>query len=396
MDSGSDTTSISLLSPSATYAMTAAAAASTPLMKQYWDLKSQVPDALLLFRMGDFYELFADDAVEAARILEITLTSRDKGKDNPMPMAGVPHHSIQGYIRRLLEQGKKVAIGDQTEDPEEAKKRGSKSIVRREITRVFTPAVQFEAEGAETAYLATAFAVGAPGDSKASPARFTLACLDPSTGETRLSLPLDANALLEEVSTQPIRHFLRIGHRLPEPVASALIARTDLLFEEIPENRMGKEAAHELLTGQYGVASLEPYLESGADLESSSRALALLLHYFRKASAKETETELVQLSHVKLPAPLHAARSMKLGPKSAIHLDLLPAKDVIPGSVAGVLATHTSLFGRIDQTRSAMGALPAVLRVRVIDRTPSTRFRADPGARSSGRRRAGRSSRPFP
>ncbi len=320
----------------------------TPLMRQYWDLKSQVPDALLLFRMGDFYELFADDAVEAAKILEITLTSRDKGKENPMPMAGVPHHSIQGYIQRLLAQGKKVAIGDQTEDPAEAKKRGAKSIVRREITRVFTPAVQFDSEGAQTTYLATAIPVEASPtgkDSKATPARYTLACLDPSTGETRLSLPLDAAALLEEVSTLPIRHFLRVGHRLPEPVAAALIARTDLLFEEIPENRLGSEAARALLTDQYEVASLEPYLESGADLDSSARGLGLLLHYFRRASAKAHEADAVKLSHVKLPAPLHAARSMKLGPKTAIHLDLLPSND-----------SATSLFTRINRTKSSAGA----------------------------------------
>src|ERR1700761_1420590 len=91
-------------------------AEQTPLMKQYWELKSQVPDCLMLFRMGDFYELFGDDAVEASKILEITLTSRDKNKENPMPMAGVPWHSSQGYIQRLLKAGKKVAIGEQLED----------------------------------------------------------------------------------------------------------------------------------------------------------------------------------------------------------------------------------------------------------------------------------------
>jgi tetraacyldisaccharide 4'-kinase len=83
---------------------------TTPLMKQYWELKSSVPDALLFFRMGDFYELFGDDAVEASRLLEITLTSRDKAKANPIPMAGVPHHSVQGYLQRLLKAGRKVAI----------------------------------------------------------------------------------------------------------------------------------------------------------------------------------------------------------------------------------------------------------------------------------------------
>src|SRR3954454_23182344 len=90
----------------------------TPLMKQYNELKAQAGDALLLFRMGDFYELFGPDAFEAARVLEITLTSRDKNKPNPMPMAGVPHHSVQGYIQRLLKAGKKIAIGEQVEDPE--------------------------------------------------------------------------------------------------------------------------------------------------------------------------------------------------------------------------------------------------------------------------------------
>lgn len=320
----------------------------TPLMKQYWDLKSQAPDAILLFRMGDFYEVFADDAIEAAKILEITLTSRDKGKANPMPMAGVPHHSIQGYIQRLLDAGKKVAIGEQTEDPEEAKKRGSKSIVRREIVRIFTPAVQFGMDGSQTAYLATAIPVEVKtSDSKASPARYTLACLDPSTGETRLSLPLDAPSLLEEVYTLPIRHFLRVGHRLPENVAKALTERTDVLFEEIPDNRLGADAARDLLRTQFEVASLEPYLESGADLESSTRALGLLIHYFKKSAAKETESDALKLSHIKLPSALHAARSLKLGPKTALHLDLLPSHEQ---------NAAMSLFSRINYTKSSSGA----------------------------------------
>ncbi|MBC7386095.1 MAG: DNA mismatch repair protein MutS [Cryobacterium sp.] len=324
-----------------TQASSATDVSLTPLMQQYWDLKSQAPDALLLFRMGDFYELFADDAVAAAKILEITLTSRDKGKENPMPMAGFPHHAVEPYIQKLLDHGKKVAIGEQTEDPSEAKKRGAKSIVRREIVRVFTPAVQFGAEGAETAYLATVITVGE------KPFRYTLACLDPSTGETRLSLPLDERTLLEEAYTLPIRHFLRVGHRLPESVAASLIGRTGVLFEEVPDHRVGSDSAREIITAQFEVASLEPYLESGADLESSSRALALLLHYLRKSSAKETESASVKLSHVKLPTALHAARSMKLGPKTAIHLDLLPSNEQNAAS---------SLFSRINHTKSSMGA----------------------------------------
>src|SRR5688572_784292 len=116
------------------------AAELTPLMKQYWELKTAAGDALLLFRMGDFYELFGEDAVEASRILEITLTTRDRNKPNPTPMAGVPHHSYSGYLQRLLKAGKKVAIAEQLEDPATVK--GPKAIVRRGIVRTFTPAVQ--------------------------------------------------------------------------------------------------------------------------------------------------------------------------------------------------------------------------------------------------------------
>src|SRR5258708_27938193 len=95
---------------------------STPLMRQYYGIKQQVPNTLLLFRLGDFYELFYDDAVTAARELEITLTSRSKEKDNPIPMCGVPYHSAENYITRLIHKGYRVAISDQVEDPRFATK----------------------------------------------------------------------------------------------------------------------------------------------------------------------------------------------------------------------------------------------------------------------------------
>src|SRR4051812_49425720 len=104
----------------------------TPLMKQFRELKQKAGDALLLFRMGDFYELFGEDAITAARVLGITLTSRDKNKPNPLPMAGVPHHSAQSYIQKLLDSGFKVAIGEQMEDPAQVT---GKSIVKRDVVR---------------------------------------------------------------------------------------------------------------------------------------------------------------------------------------------------------------------------------------------------------------------
>ncbi len=107
---------------------------STPMIKQYLSIKDEYPDAILLYRMGDFYEMFFEDAERAARILEITLTSRNKNDAQPIPMCGVPYRAVQGYIARLLDQGHKVAICDQVEDPAQAK-----GIVKREVVRVMTP-----------------------------------------------------------------------------------------------------------------------------------------------------------------------------------------------------------------------------------------------------------------
>src|SRR3974377_1789627 len=107
---------------------------STPLMRQYAAIKKEHPNALLFFRLGDFYELFFEDAVVAARELQITLTSRNKEKGIAVPMCGVPYHSAEGYISKLIRKGFKVAICDQMEDPRVAKK-----LVRREVTRVVTP-----------------------------------------------------------------------------------------------------------------------------------------------------------------------------------------------------------------------------------------------------------------
>src|SRR5688572_13204701 len=106
----------------------------TPMLRQYLDAKAEVPGAILMFRMGDFFELFFDDAVTAARELELTLTSRDKDSAEPIPMAGVPHHAVTGYIAKLVDRGYTVAVCDQIEDPKLAK-----GIVRRAITRIVTP-----------------------------------------------------------------------------------------------------------------------------------------------------------------------------------------------------------------------------------------------------------------
>src|SRR5438105_12225059 len=159
--------------PDAGGADQAATSHSTPLMRQYHAIKQQAPNALLMFRLGDFYELFYDDAVTAARELQITLTSRNKEKDQAIPMCGVPYHSADGYLSKLLRKGFKVAICEQMENPKQAK-----TLVRREVTRVLTPGTALDASigSEENNFLA---AVARQGDV------LGLAVLDLSTGDFR-------------------------------------------------------------------------------------------------------------------------------------------------------------------------------------------------------------------
>ncbi|MBV1886998.1 MAG: DNA mismatch repair protein MutS, partial [Parvibaculaceae bacterium] len=111
-------------------------AAVTPMMVQFMEIKQANPGSLLFYRMGDFYEMFFDDAVIAAAALDITLTKRGKHLGEDIPMCGVPVHSADAYLERLIRQGKRVAVCEQTESPAEAKKRGAKSVVRREVVRL--------------------------------------------------------------------------------------------------------------------------------------------------------------------------------------------------------------------------------------------------------------------
>jgi DNA mismatch repair protein MutS len=114
-------------------------AASSPLMAQYLAIKAENPEALLFYRMGDFYELFFDDAVKAAAALDIALTKRGQHQGQDIPMCGVPVHAAEAYLSRLIRQGFRVAVCEQLEDPAEARKRGSKSVVKRDVVRTVTP-----------------------------------------------------------------------------------------------------------------------------------------------------------------------------------------------------------------------------------------------------------------
>lgn len=152
----------------------------TPVMRQYLEIKQRYSDCVLLFRMGDFYEMFFDDAIEVSQLLDLTLTARDKHRETPVPMCGVPYHAVRGYIGRLIGHGKKVAICDQIEDAKKAKK-----IVRRAVTQVVTPGVILDEDQLEpkAANFLCAICPAPPGSDAQCTPRVGLAYLDVSTGE---------------------------------------------------------------------------------------------------------------------------------------------------------------------------------------------------------------------
>ncbi len=165
------------------------AAKLSPLMEQYYREKKQYPDALLLFRVGDFYETFAEDAVVVARDLNITLTSRQKDDEgNKIPLAGVPYHALEAYLAKLIKAGHKVAICDQVEDPKTAK-----GLVKREITRVVTPGTIIEPSMLEECSNNFLAAVVQEGD------EMGLALVDVSTGEF-LTTEIPADRLASELA----------------------------------------------------------------------------------------------------------------------------------------------------------------------------------------------------
>src|SRR5437016_4419638 len=169
---------------------------STPLMRQYHAIKQQAPNALLMFRLGDFYELFYDDAVTAARELEITLTSRNKEKGQAIPMCGVPYHAAEGYLSRLIQKGYRVAICDQMEEAGPGKK-----LVKREVTRVVTPGTATESSllrSHENNYLAAVCRNGS---------RAGVAHVDVSTGEFRAT-ELDSSEVGAALESLNVREVL--------------------------------------------------------------------------------------------------------------------------------------------------------------------------------------------
>lgn len=229
------------------------AKAATPMMQQYWSVKERHPDCMLFYRMGDFYELFFDDAVLASEVLSITLTKRGHHKGEEIPMCGVPVHAYEGYLSKLVKYGCKVGICEQTETPEQAKKRGGyKALVNRDVVRVITPGTITEdnlLEKGRNNYLTALASVGTG---------FGLAWLDLSTGEFILQ-PLEAgNALscLERINPSEIL--------VPDKIISnpdfknAMDDFQDQITVQ-PNSRFDSENARLRLEEKFGVKTLDSF-----------------------------------------------------------------------------------------------------------------------------------------
>jgi len=186
-------------------------AKATPMIKQYLSIKEKYADAILFYRMGDFYEMFFEDAEIASRILEITLTSRNKRDESPIPMCGVPYRAVQGYIARLIDQGHKVAICDQIEDPATAK-----GLVKRDVVRVVTPGMIVDDELLDAKTDNYVFAMARHDDFAG------ISYLDISTGTFRVSESRDLDAVVDEA--------LRVA---PSEALFPELAKTDPFFQRL-------------------------------------------------------------------------------------------------------------------------------------------------------------------
>ena len=280
-------------------------------MRQYLEVKDQYPDCIVFFRLGDFYEMFFDDAVVVARALDLTLTSRDKGKENPVPMCGVPHHAAHYYLAKLVALGFKVAICDQVEDPKVAR-----GIVRREVVRVVTPGVVLDEDQLDPK--AAHYLVSAVGQKD----RVGIAALDVSTGEFT-ACEISTADLLDELARLEPRELIYRGiddARVRSRISSA--------FTALPEDSAQKSALDGI--------EIDPGL---------SAELALIAA--REVVAYARATQPVGTLPVTKLLPYRQSEHLVLDESSRANLELF--RTIIGAEKKG------SLLEVIDQTRTSMG-----------------------------------------
>jgi len=344
----------------------------TPMIRQYRELKAKHPGTLLFFRLGDFYELFFEDAVIGARELQITLTARHKERGDPIPMCGVPHHSAANYIARLVRKGYRVAICEQTEDPSKAKK-----LVRREVVRIVTPGTPIDPQLLEPRQAVYLGAVCAHGETAGA------AFLDISTGEFRATQASGADAwnriaadiesygpreLLFPASLAPLVRagFASIPHTAHLPLDTTTRTRPGVQeandsVSSQPENALTRNETPNVLGGatltplddwlwqtedcasllikQFGVRSLDGYGLAGKS--EAIRAAGACLRY-----AQETQRA----------TAVHVGDIIYFEPQDHLVLDNVTMRNLELIEALGGAGTMRSLLEVIDETVTGMGA----------------------------------------
>lgn len=280
----------------------------SPGMQQYLDIKKDYPDAFLLFRMGDFYELFYEDAVNAAQILELTLTSRNKNSAQPIPMAGVPHHAATEYIDKLVNLGYKVAVAEQMEDPKKAV-----GIVKRAVTQVITPGTTIDHANAVDNNFLVAIEQQAQ--------HFALSYMDLSTGEFKVTVLQDFSAVVGEIASLKAREVV-IGFLLDESQKKILDKQMNLLLSEqldLPETLQ---------------------MEHGELSAIEERVALKLLAYVKRTQMRDL-SHLQEVEHYEIKDFLQ----MDFATKTSLELTVNKREN----------KKHGTLYWLLDETKTAMG-----------------------------------------
>lgn len=299
----------------------------TPMMERYLEVKRQNPGTLLLFRMGDFYELFFDDAQLAARVLGLTLTSRDKGSPNPVPMAGFPYHALENYLQKLVQGGLRVAICDQVEDPKLAR-----GLVRREVTRIVTPGTLVDESLLDPRR--NNFLASIVPDKNG----IGLAWLELSTGRF-VAAQVEPQHLPDELARIQPAECLIPDQAIPDRILNALVERDGLLLSRRPPWNFARHECRRLLLTHFGTATLD-----GFDLEDNSpgvTAAGALLQYVQ-------ETQKSALAHIVRLEQYRRGTHLLIDEATRRSLEL--TETLRQGTRDG------SLLAVIDETMTPMGA----------------------------------------
>ena len=305
---------------------------ATPMMQQYHEAKQAAGDALLLFRMGDFYELFFEDAKKAAGVLGLSLTSRDKG-ENPIPMAGFPHHQLDGYLAKIIAAGMRAAVCEQMEDPRQAK-----GIVKRAITRIVSRGTVTDdtlLDPAESNYLLAIHAAPDRKMNSAPDAQLGMAWIDISTGRFEAACVSAARLADELARIAPVELLTAdSAEQLPaELVKGRLVTRR-------PDWAFGFDAAEKTLSKHFGTQSLAGFGFEDDDRPALAAAGAVLEYL--------VETQKTSLAHIDRLLPYRVGTRLEIDQATRRSLEI--SQNMRDGRRQG------SLLGELDRTTTAMGA----------------------------------------